>query len=161
MFEIIVVLTLLALLLFAAELILPGGIAAIVGVALLIAVSVMAQVEYGGLAGLFAFLLSTILTLAVIIIEIYVLKKSPLRRFIIHEGTIAGTSNVNVGTESLAGSEGRTLTTLAPSGKVMVNDKVFEAAAQEGYLAKDTPIIVVRAESFRIVVKSTQATDNN
>ena len=50
------------------------------------------------------------------------------------------------------GSEGVTLTILAPTGKLQIDGKVHTAQAEDGYLEKGQPVRVFRTETFKLIV---------
>lgn len=53
---------------------------------------------------------------------------------------------------TLVGKSGVAHTVLRPSGKVMVNEKVYDAQSEYGFITKDTPIKVIRFESGQVYV---------
>ena len=51
------------------------------------------------------------------------------------------------------GREGRTLTFLRPSGKIIIDGKMLEAISEGRYIEKEKAVLVIRAEGGRLVVK--------
>ena len=51
------------------------------------------------------------------------------------------------------GSKGEALTTLRPSGKIIVDEKIYEAVSPGSFIEAREPIVVVRLEGSVIVVK--------
>lgn len=64
-------------------------------------------------------------------------------------GYIAGDDPVSL---PQAGSKGEAAATLRPSGKVVINDTLYDAVSAGGFIEKGTPIVVVRLEGSTIVV---------
>ncbi len=55
--------------------------------------------------------------------------------------------------EVTLGSEGMTVSSLRPSGKVMIDGKLYEASSEGYFIEKDTPIIVIGKAAHRIIVR--------
>lgn len=51
-----------------------------------------------------------------------------------------------------SGTKGIALTPLKPSGKIIVNDTIYDAISYGGYIEKDSPIVVNRTEGSSVVV---------
>ncbi|MDX5346152.1 MAG: nodulation protein NfeD [Hymenobacteraceae bacterium] len=65
-----------------------------------------------------------------------------------HEGYHASTE-----TKQLVGKNGITYTRLSPSGRVMIDDILYEAQAREGYIDKNEHVTVVGQNMFVLLVK--------
>lgn len=78
---------------------------------------------------------------------------SGFRKFILvgneQEGYIAGQPSEELPRQ---GSKGTAFTTLRPSGKVVIDDKIYDAISYGDYIEKETPIVVERLEGSVIVV---------
>ncbi len=149
----IIVLIVAALVLFFLEIFLPGGILAIIGAGCLLGASYLTYVGYGLMPGLSVLIGSALLGLIFFLVELQLLKSSRFGGFLRSEGSIQGGANAPAGDDSLRGQAGTALTTMAPSGRVRIGERTYEAAAQGGYVAKGTPIEVVRVESFKLIIK--------
>lgn len=57
------------------------------------------------------------------------------------------------------GDEGVTLSRLAPIGKASIKDQIVEVKSEEELLDESTEIIVVRVDSYNIIVRSKNKTD--
>jgi membrane-bound serine protease (ClpP class) len=55
--------------------------------------------------------------------------------------------------KKLAGKTGRAATVLRPSGRVEVDDKIYDARASEGFIDKDEKIEVTAFWSGQLVVR--------
>jgi membrane-bound serine protease (ClpP class) len=149
----IVALIVIALVLFFLEIFLPGGILAVVGAGCLLGASYLTYEEYGVVAGVAVLIGSGVVSLIFFLVELQLLKSTRFGKFLRSEGSIQGGSNAPAGDDSLVGKQGTALTTMAPSGRVRIDGRNYEAAAQGGYVAKGTPIEVVRVESFKLIIK--------
>lgn len=67
------------------------------------------------------------------------------------EGYIAGDNPVDL---PQPGSTGEATATLRPSGKVTINDNLYDAISADGFIEKGTPIVVVNLDGSIIVVSS-------
>jgi len=55
--------------------------------------------------------------------------------------------------EVFAGEEGIAVSRLAPMGKVMIKDKMYEGKSLGNYIAENTPIVVVKVSESNLIVK--------
>jgi len=64
-------------------------------------------------------------------------------------------SKVNVIEEGKVkpGDEGKTISRLAPVGKAVINDEYYEVHSLGEYIEPQTPIVVIRVEFSKIIVK--------
>jgi membrane-bound serine protease (ClpP class) len=68
----------------------------------------------------------------------------------VNEGYVSFDTNLQ---NSLVGSEGTAHTDLRPSGKVTINDQIYDAASEIGYIEKGSAIRVRRQESGQLYVE--------
>jgi membrane-bound serine protease (ClpP class) len=68
-------------------------------------------------------------------------------------GFFSKTKKVSTGAEGLAGTEGITVTPLAPSGKIEVEGELWEARAETGEIGQGAKITVLKKEGRVLVVK--------
>ncbi len=54
----------------------------------------------------------------------------------------------------MIGSSGIAHTDLRPSGKVMINNEMYDATAEAGYIEKKTPVRVVKYSTSQLIVRS-------
>ncbi|MGF1452660.1 MAG: NfeD family protein [Opitutales bacterium] len=146
-------LALIALVLLVVEIVAPGGILFVAGLLLLIASSIILGVEEGFGAGLLMFLGTLVVTSIVFFIELKILRTSTFLRFIRLEDKVAGHTRNEPARQTLIGAEGRTVTTLAPLGKVDIAGEIHEASSQGEMLSAETPVQVVAVEAYRLVVR--------
>lgn len=152
----IITLLLLALLLFFFEIVVPGGILAIMGACLVLAACVVAFTTYGAMEALAIFVGSLIVSLLLLFIELKILPKTKYgkRLFLLREQK-ASSLSPQAGQE-IIGQHGETITTMAPTGMVLISGEKYEAFSQSGLLEKGTPVAVVKQDSFRLIVEKTE-----
>lgn len=147
----IITLIIIAFVLFFFEILVPGGILAIIGGVLLLIASGMAYTELGFIWAISILFFGLIIALIMFFLEIRLITKSPLGHHFALKSTISAKLNPKAD-EILVGKEGVTLTVLAPSGRVEVAGKVYTASAEDGFLEKGVPIRVFRTETFNLIV---------
>ncbi|TVQ14244.1 MAG: nodulation protein NfeD [Bacteroidetes bacterium] len=72
------------------------------------------------------------------------------------QDTSAGYSSVNIKMRDLLGKTGVTYTMLRPSGKVEVDDDVYDATALTGYIDKGETVKIVKYETSQVFVVKVQ-----
>lgn len=150
--SLIIGLFLTAFVLFFFEIFLPGGVLAVVGGLFLLAASVVAYTELGPAWAVAIFSFGLISAFVLFFLEIRFISGTRFGEQLSLKSSIS-TNLKSWSDENLAGSEGVTLTTLAPSGKVEVNGVIHTATAQNGFLEKGSRIRVLRNETFKLIVE--------
>lgn len=69
--------------------------------------------------------------------------------------TAEGNQTSDVERKNLIGVQGIAMTILRPAGKIMLNDKPYDAVSQYGYIEKGEPIVVVKYENAQLIVNKT------
>ncbi|HEX3731100.1 MAG TPA: NfeD family protein [Opitutaceae bacterium] len=137
---------LLALDVFAASFILAA-----IGGAVMLAGCGVAYRHFGavgaGLAGVAALLLLG----ATLYFELWVLPETRLGRGMVVRST-SGPESRPAAPEAVVGQSASALTTLAPSGYVLVDGRRYEAFCQSGHAAKGADLRVVGVDNFRVIV---------
>ncbi len=151
----IATLILIALILFFFEIVLPGGILAIIAVVLISIASFIAFEDYGAGAGVAVFLGSGLLALGTFLLEIKLLRGTRFGRLFSHN-EIQHSNTGAVDYDKTTGQSGVTLTTMAPTGTVEIGGKSYPAQSLDGYLSKGTAITVIRTDPFQLKVKKQQ-----
>ncbi len=64
-----------------------------------------------------------------------------------------GYLSVDVATKTMVGKSGISSTVLRPSGRVIVEDEIYDARALEGYIEKDEPVKVISYSSGQLNVR--------
>jgi len=61
--------------------------------------------------------------------------------------------SINTEVKTLVGAEGETVTVLRPSGKIMINNEIYDAVSETGFIEKGTKIKVNKVESTQFYVE--------
>src|SRR5687768_16758708 len=152
----IVLLFLTGALLLAAEVVLPGAIAGIIGGAALLVGSILAYLEFGVTVGSVATIAALLLVFAMLYAELVWLPRTKAGRAMVVEATIGGRSQPPPATDEVIGQGATALTMLAPSGFIDVGGKRYEAFCRSGLVARGTPLTVVGVDNFRLIVSEKQ-----
>lgn len=152
----IVLLFLTGALLLAAEVMLPGAIAGIIGGAALLLGSILAYAEFGVTVGSVATFAALLLVAAMLYAELVWLPRTKVGRAMVVEATIDGQSQPPPATSEVIGQVATALTMLAPSGFVEVDGKRYEAFCRSGLVARGTQLTVVGVDNFRLIVSEKQ-----
>ena len=151
--SLIITLIIVALVLFFFEILIPGGILAIIGTLVLIGAAYAAFEKFGIMAAALTFFISLGIAVSMLVFELIILPKTPLGKKLFLKTRGKGVSLKPQATDEIIGKTGETLTTMAPSGKVLVEGKQYEASSQSGLLDKGTTIQVVNKDAFRLIVR--------
>lgn len=135
------------------EVIIPGGVLGILAAAAILWACALTFQAYGLMAALGLFVGSLILVIIVVVVELKIISKTKLGRRLFLDQSVESQSTQILGTESLIGKSGEAETTLAPSGKIIVEGKEYEAFSEDGLIKKGESVKVVSRDNFRIVVK--------
>ncbi|GHC12956.1 NfeD family protein [Cerasicoccus arenae] len=147
------------LLLISFEIVVPGGVLGTIGVLSVMGAVGVAYAQYGVQIAAIVFLASLVIITVMVIVEFQLLPKTKLgKQFFLSSssgGAIRyGQRDDNAAQEdSLIGQQGEALTTMAPSGRIMISGKSYEGYSQSGLLNKGTLVEVVARDAFRVVVK--------
>ena len=142
----------IGLLLLLFEVVLPSGIAGLLGVGLIIAASVVCYQDYGLPMALLTFLVAGATALVIFIGGMKFLPKSRLGRHFFHHDTQRNISVSAVGKSSLIGKKGVAHSTLAPTGVVFIDGCSYEAQAIDGLIEQGTPVEVIDQKTFALIV---------
>lgn len=151
----IIILFGIGVVLLAAEVFVPGGILGVMGGLALLGGVVMAFVDLGAGAGWIA-LAAALATVGLLLyLELGVLPKTRLGRRLFLDAAVSGTSQAAPAQPEVIGKAAEALTTLAPSGYVIVDGRRYEAFCQSGLVPKGTALRVVALDNFRLIVTKT------
>ncbi|MEO0794035.1 MAG: NfeD family protein [Verrucomicrobiota bacterium] len=161
----IIGLVIAGILLISFEILVPGGILGALGGIAILGAGWVAFTEFGVFGAAWTLLLSLIVVTVVVIVEFQMLPKTRFgKRFFLSAasgGRIRYGSRNDAAVEAsdqadLVGQTGIAATTMAPSGRIVVEGKTYEGFSQSGYLNKGDQIEVVGRDAFRVVVKKLQ-----
>ena len=142
----------LGLVLLFFEVFVPGGVLGVIGGLLMFAGSGLTFARFGVEAGAVATLVALALIGLMLYVELFLLPRTAVGKRLFLEREIAERSQPPPASADIVGQTGEAVTTLAPTGVVMVGDRRYEAASQSGLLPKGTAVKVVRVETFRLIV---------
>jgi membrane-bound serine protease (ClpP class) len=149
----IIILFLIGALLLAAEVFLPGIIAGVLGGLALLVGSILSFGEFGLWGGVIASVAAIGLVVLVLYLELVVLPKTAFGRKMVVQATVSATSQPPLASpESVVDQPAEALTTLAPSGYVLVGGRRYEAFCRSGHAAKGATLKVVGLDNFRLIV---------
>lgn len=153
--SLIITLMSIALLLFFFEIIVPGGILAVIGGVLMLIACVIAYNDLGAFSGLITFIIALGISLGMFILEIKILPKTALGQKFFLKTAVEGISNIPQTEENIRGKSGESITTMAPTGKILIEGKEYEGTSISGLLEAGTAIEAVNYDNFKVIVKKT------
>ena len=148
----IVLLFFSGILLLAAEVLLPGGIAGIIGGIALTLGSVLTFTEFGAGVGSAATLLALVLVAATMYLELVWLPKTRLGRAMVVDAVVDAKSQPLPASSDVIGKAATAATMLAPTGLVEIAGKRYEAFCQSGLAARGAALTVIGLDNFRVIV---------
>lgn len=105
--------------------------------------------QFGTTTGVVVIVVILILSLLATILS---LRAKTWQRFSLKQ-EIRSSSMPTPSHELVVGDRGVTLSRLAPMGKVVINDRQYEAKTTGSYIDAQTPIEVIGFENFNVIVK--------
>lgn len=150
---VIILLILLGIVLFLVEFLLVPGVtvAGISGAILLVGSVILAYHYHGPVVGNYILLFTIVFSIASIY---FALKSKTWRKVMLTSNIDSRVDTISPNQDRIkAGDEGETVTRLNPMGKVMVREEVFEGKALDSFIDQRTPIVVIRVENNRLIVK--------
>ncbi len=143
--------------LLAIELVIPGF--GVFGVAGMICTTIGAFYIMGGGLPAIVILLAIYLALAlgVVVLCVYLPKESKYNPFVLwtrQQNSAGYTGGDDL--SQLLGKHGRALTTLRPAGTISVDGKRLDVSSLGDFIAKDTPVKIVKVEGSKIFVEKTE-----
>lgn len=145
--------------LLAAEVVLPGAIAGILGGIALFAGSALAFAEFGPTVGSLASIGAIGLVGVMLYAELIWLPRTRLGRKMVVEATVVGQSQpAPAAAGEVIGQPATALTMLAPTGFVSVGGKRYEAFCRSGQAPRGAHLCVIDVDNFRLVVTETKTT---
>ena len=140
-------------LLLAAEVLLPGAIAGILGAIALLAGSILTFTHYGLSAGMLATAGAVVLVGVMLYLEIIWLPRTRAGRGMVVQSTIDGQSQSRpIASPDIVGKSATAETKLTPSGYVTIEGRRYEAFCRSGHVERGTMLSVVGLDNFRVIV---------
>ncbi len=153
---VIILLFALAIVLFAVEVIVPGGILGSIGGLMMFGACVLSFMQFGAVGGTVAVVVALSLAILVLYIEFRWLPKTAVGKRAFLTSEITGVSAA-FGDEArdLIGKSAQAITMLSPSGYVLIDGKRHEAFCQSGQVPAGASLKVVAVDNFRLIVSPT------
>ena len=149
----IILLFLIGVMLLFFEVFMPGGVMGVLGGLAMLGGCVAAFSQYGPTGGVLAAAAALMLIGLMLYFEFGVLPKTHLgKRFFLRSAVAATSQPPLAQSESVLGRTCEAITTLAPSGYVLLDGKRFEAFSQSGHVPKGTLLKVTGLDNFRLIV---------
>lgn len=150
----IILLSLLGLLfLFAEVLLLPGvSVGAVLALICYGSAVYLAFTELGSAAGFVVLVSILVVSLIVVVLS---LRAKTWQRFSLNQ-KITSSSMPTPAEEIAIGAHGRSISRLAPMGKVEIAGRTYEAKSTDAYIDPKQEIEVVGFENFNVIVKQIQ-----
>ncbi|KAF0093491.1 MAG: hypothetical protein E1N59_2760 [Puniceicoccaceae bacterium 5H] len=149
-----VLILLLAGLLFAMELLLPGGVLGIIAAVLVVVAAIMAIAAEGVWAGLLVLAGGLAAGIAMFTLELKVLSHSQVARWFRHSSVSKGSARPATSAPAeLIGQRGVVASDLAPTGSVSIEGRLYTARSQGDFLHRGTEVEVVAQNVFNLVVR--------
>lgn len=147
----IILLIIIGLILFFAELVLLPGItlAAIGAFCCLVAAASWAFVEYGMMVG---FIVTGVILVCIALETIFFLRPKTWKKAALN-ATLNSTIMTPIVELIPVGTDGITLTRLAPMGTVTINGKNYEAKSLDSFIDPKTPVVVRDYDNQTLVVE--------
>lgn len=154
MLTLIIGLFILGLALIFVEVLFLEGILGIVGGLAFMAAWALVFIEYGIHWGMLAIIGGVVAIVLMLVVELKVVSKTRFGQRFFHRSAIAATSQAPLATDDIVGKEGETLTTLSPTGVIVVDNRKYEAFSMSGRLDRGTRVQVVDFDNFRVRVRT-------
>lgn len=152
--ELVATLLIVGVILLLLEIVLPGMIAGMAGLACLIAGVAVSYARFGTSAGNMM-LVGTVIALAAgVFVWMKFFPGSRLGKTIISESTVG---NIAAEQPELMHQTGTAFTNLRPSGTAVIDGRRVDVVTEGSMISKGTPIRVVALEGMRVVVRATTA----
>jgi membrane-bound ClpP family serine protease len=131
-------------------LVVPGTtLVGLIGLAMLIAGVVISFNHYGTQVGVMTLITTLIFSLVSIA---FALKSNTWKKAMLWS-ELDGKVNVIDVEKVVVGDEGITISRLNPMGKALIRDDYYEVSSKDNLISENTPIVVVKVEGNKIIVK--------
>lgn len=135
-------------------LVVPGAtVVGLFGVGLVIAGIVVSFNHYGVETGV----ITLVGALVISLVAIGVALRSNTWKKAMHSSVLEGRVNVVGADKVVKGDEGLSITRLNPMGKALIKDEYYEVRSKDNLIPENTPIVVVKVEGNKIIVKPKEA----
>ncbi len=152
----ILILFILGVVLLAAEIFTPGLVLGVLGAIAMLGGCVLAFQQFGTGGGAIASLTAGALLGLTLYLELVWLPKTRFgQKLVVQSASDAVSQPPVADAAAVVGKAAEAVTTLAPSGYVLVEGRRYEAFCQSGHAAKGVPLRVIGVDNFRLIVTNT------
>ena len=152
----IIVMVVVGLILVALEIVaLPGLVAGLLGLAMVVVGVWQTYAAHGSTAGNIMLISSMATGIAILA---FFMRSGTWHPFSLRE-EIDGRANVVDGNKIKVGSKGQTLSRLAPAGKALIDGEIVEVHSEGEFIDEGTEIEVTDIEGYKIIVRKTATTN--
>lgn len=149
----ILILFFIGVVLLAAEIFLPGAVAGIIGGLSMAAGCVISFITFGPAGGALATVVALGFLLLTLYLELVWLPRTNFGKKLIVQAKVDAVSQPPLANPGMVvGKTAEALTTLSPSGYVLVDGRRYEAFCRSGQVPKGTTLRVIGIDNFRIIV---------
>jgi membrane-bound ClpP family serine protease len=149
----VILLFLLGVVLLAAEVFMPGAVLGVLGGIAMLAGCIISFRVFGPAGGTAATVFALTLLSLTLYLELVWLPRTRLgRRLVVQSASDATSQPPLAEPGTVVGKAAEAVTTLAPSGYVVVEGRRYEAFCQSGHVAKGAVLRVVGLDNFRLIV---------
>ncbi len=129
-------------------LVIPGGIVAIVGIICMIGGVVGAFVEFGTTIGFLTLLCTTFLTIGSVVL---MMRSKTWRKIQLKTKIDSKMNEIDI-SHITSGSQGISISRLAPMGTGIFGETEIEVISLQGFINENTPIIIKKIEGSKVYV---------
>lgn len=147
--ELVITLLVAGFILLVLETVLPGIVAGVAGVLLVLAANAVAYLDVGVKAGNWTLALSSVLLVAITVAYVKFLPHSPFARLFVSNRVIAEPPSTSAG---LIGRSGVAETVLRPSGVALIDGRRVDVRSEGPLIEKGAAIRVISADGMSVVV---------
>jgi membrane-bound ClpP family serine protease len=149
----IILLFLLGTVLLVFEVFMPSSILGILGGLAMLGGCIVAFMDYGMGGGSLAVVVGLAILSVALYVEFGLLPKTRLgKRFFLHDSIGATSQPPLAEAAAVVGKLCEAVTTLAPTGYVLLDGRRYEAFSQSGQVARGTTLKVIAVDNFRLTV---------
>jgi membrane-bound ClpP family serine protease len=142
--------------LLAADVFVTSFLLAVFGCLSMLGACAVVYRDYGLLSAVLAGIAASLLLAVTLYVELVLLPRSRVGRGLVVQSTSGVPAAPPANAADIVGKPAQAVTTLAPSGYVVVEGRRYEAFCQSGHAARGDPLRVTGLDSFRIIVSKEQ-----
>jgi membrane-bound ClpP family serine protease len=151
--NVILLLFMIGIVLLVFEVVVPGAVLGVLGALAMLAGCVLAFAAYGPGGGTVASVTALALLGLTMYLELVLLPRTRFGQRLTLQHSLASQSQpMPADAVAVVGKTAETLTTLAPSGYVLLEERRYEARSRSGLIEKGVPVRVAGVDNFQLIV---------